>query len=352
MKLAIGALLSVLMLVSSVARCGEGPLASPVLIYRCSGHCEGLWWDEYRHQPLRVEEYWRPAPFPDGRIGSAYAGRFLEALGSSGNRVETIWDVSATNVALELFFVDAGSKLIIVSTDGGDSCATTTVYLHDLHWPPKQSEVLLEPAEVMCNGYPVRGKHSEAMHLPEVGEVVPSEDGTMLANSFTTGISGPGRTQLVDVLAKKVVAETDGTLIGRCGPRAFYVVEPLYTERYHHIRDEALKEFSLDGAKIVGRANGIEHVVRGSDGRLVFGGTVQKVDTAQPHYDKSEKQVLEDEFRPGVKATSQGVQRPAFPCQVLNSLNAWQEASGEVVVAVEEQCDGKHGYALYRLPKP
>lgn len=328
--------------------------SAPKLIYRCSGHCRGVWWDDYRHRPLRLQGYTTAGPIGGGeRIGYSTLGPFLEAFDDAGNRTETLGEWGGgTNVELDFFFVDGGNKLVVVSTDGGDSCATTVVYLHDLQWPPTQNEILLEPTEVMCNGEVVRAEHPEVMHLPTVGMVIPSEDGSLLANSFPTGSGGTGRTQLIDLAARKVVAETNGTLIGRAGPRAFYVVEPLYTERYHHVRDQALKEFSLDGAKVVGRAGSSERVVRGSGGQLILGGTIHKVDTGQPLYGKPEKQVLEDEFKPGLKASAQGAQSPPFPCKVLNMLNAWQEPSGELVVAVEETCEGKTDYALYRLPKP
>lgn len=332
----------------------EPASAAPTLIYRCSHQCRGLWWDQYRHRTLRLQEYTHFGPIGGGtRIGSSIIGPFIEALDESGQPVERLLEwASVTNVSLDLFFVDEGRKLVIVSTDGGYDCATTTVYIHDLQWPPTRSEAILEPSEVHCLGEKRGPEFPKAVHLPTVGTVVPSEDGRLLANSFLTGNSLTAKTQLVDLDTRKVVGDTDGALLGRVGARSFYVAEPVYTEQRHLVRDYLLKEFSLEGVKNVGRADGIERVVRGSGGRLLVSGTLQKVDTGAPHYDKSEKQVIEDQFGSSLNASAQGTRSSAFPCKVLEMRNAWQEPSGDVVVSVEEQCDGKHGYALYRLPKP
>lgn len=328
----------------------QPPTPLPSLIYRCAGTCKGLWWDEYRHRPLRVQQYWRP----DDRLSNQKldVGCFLEAFDDAGNQTEVLGEWGGRlNQELDFFFVDGGNKLIIESSDGADKCLATTVWLHDLQWPSTRNELLLEPAEINCDGEPLGAEHPEVMHLPKVGRVIPSEDGVLLANSLGTGSLDSEKTQLVDLDAKKVVAETDGTLIGRAGPRSFYVVESVYTE-HHRLRDRVLKEFSLDGVKVVRSAVGNEYVVRGSRGQLFLTMTVRYgVDTGQPHLDKPEKQVLENEYRLGVRPSAQGAQNPQFPCKILNAPMAWQEAAGGVVVSVEEDCNGKTGYALYRLPK-
>jgi len=335
------------------------PDTSPkaTLIYRCPRLCTGLWWDEYRQRPLRLQAYTLAGPIGGGpRIGYSNLGPFLEALDSSGDPNETLGEWGGgTNVALDLFFVKGGTQLVVVSTDGGYDCATTIVYLHDLEWECDRTEALLEPREVHCLGESRGPEFPDAVHVPNVGVVVPSEDGRLLANSFDAGRSLTARTQLIDLDAHKVVAETDGSLLGRVAARSFYVAEPIYTEQRHRVRDYVLKEFSEEGVNKVGRAKGTTHVVRGSGGRLFFGGGIYKVDTSQPHYDKPEAQVMDEEFKAlkaGVKPTPPGYVRPLFPCQILESGPAWQEPAGTIVVAVEERCGEKNGYALYRVPKP